>query len=116
MKAFPPTLLAHLGFIVQGDVGPYTTYTRPGRKTVTFLQAPPKKPPSLRQLHQRNKYGLAALLWWNLTAQARAAWLRAANAASLRITGWNLWVAVHSGADPARARAAFRRARLPWPE
>jgi hypothetical protein len=115
VKSFPPVMLTYLGLIAQGDVGPYTTYTRPGKKTVTFLQAPPKKPPSRRQIHQRNKYGLAALLWWQLSPATRASWRHAAARASLRITGWNLWLAVHSGASPLRAEAVFRRARIPFP-
>jgi hypothetical protein len=86
---FPAALL---GTNVQGDVGPLTCYTSTPGRTVYFLKAPPKEPPSPRQCHVLAKWIALADLWRCIAQAQREAWAAAARAARLRITGYNLFV------------------------
>ena len=93
MRTLSPLLIKLMGLIVQGDIGPWTCYHHPGQRTVAFPHAPPTKPPTRRQIHQRNKLRLTAQLWQSLSHAQRNAWERAAMRATLRITGYNLYTA-----------------------
>lgn len=77
---------------MQGDLGPFTFYTSKRKGLVWFLKAPPKKPPTASQVHQRNKYRIAAECWNALTQQQRRNWTRAAHDANLSITGYNFFI------------------------
>jgi len=87
-----PFPAAILGTNVQGDLGPLTMYTGTPGRVIYFLRAPPKEPPSPRQLHVLAKWVAAANLWWSLEDQQRETWLLIARRAGLRITGYNLFV------------------------
>jgi len=86
------SLLRYLGFNTQGDLGPWTFYTSKRKGLVWFVKAPPLEPPTLAQTRQRNKFRLAGYVWRSLNAEQQRAWSRAAIAANLRITGYNLFV------------------------
>ena len=94
-------LLTILGLQPTGDLGPLTGYTSKRGKPVWFLKAPPTKPPTGWQVHQRNKFRLAAVQWAMLLEQERQAWLDAARLAHLTITGYNLFVYYHCTHDRA---------------
>lgn len=85
------SLLKLLGFNTQGDLGPWTFYTSKRKGLVFFQKAPPTKPPSFLQVHQRNKFRLTAMLWRWLTPQQRKNWELVSKRLSLRITGYNLF-------------------------
>jgi len=91
MKTSAPMIYRFLGFNTQGDIGPYTLYTGKRRQLVIYLSTRPKKPPSSRQDHQRNRLRVLARLWQTLSAAEREAWELAVRAAHLRITGFNLY-------------------------
>ncbi len=85
-------ILRLLGFNTQGDLGPWTFYTSKRNGLVFFQKSPPLEPPSRKQIHQRNKFRLAGMVWRSLTPPQREAWQTAATAARLQITGYNLFV------------------------
>jgi len=84
-------ILRFLGLNVQGDLGPWTFYTSKRYGLVFFQKSPPLEPPSRKQIHQRNKFRLAGMIWRSLLPEQRATWLQAAFAAGLQITGYNLF-------------------------
>lgn len=84
-------LLRFLGFNTQGDLGPWTFYTSKRKGLIFFQKSPPLEPPSRKQIHQRNKFRLTGMIWRSLTPDQRDAWSRAAVAARLQITGYNLF-------------------------
>lgn len=86
------SILRYLGFNTQGDLGPWTFYTSKRKGLVFFAKAPPLEPPSLMQIHQRNKFRLAGYVWRTLPEDVQGSWQTAARRASLRITGYNLFV------------------------
>lgn len=75
-----------------GDLGPFTFYTSRRKGVVFFIKAPPLEPPSQRQLHQRNRFRMAAQAWREQTPAKRADWNAAAIGAGLKMTGFNLFV------------------------
>jgi hypothetical protein len=85
-------LLHYLGWNTQGDLGPWTFYTSQRKGLVFFQKAPPLEPPSRKQIHQRNKFRLAGMVWRSLTTEQRTDWQTAAAGARLQITGYNLFV------------------------
>lgn len=92
MRVGRPFLFDFLGFSAQGDIGPYTCYQSKRRKLVVYAKAPPKEPPSNKQIYQRNVWRAAALLWRSVPANTRMAWNSAAHAAHLCISGHNLFI------------------------
>jgi len=94
MKTDANKLLKLLGLRPTGDLGPYTIYTSKRRATVIFLRSPPQKPPSHRQQAWRSNFSAAAHAWSELTNAQRADWTAAATTCRLRITAYNLWLAL----------------------
>lgn len=92
MRTSEPQLFRILGWNVQGDLGDYTFYTSKRKGLVWFLKAPPTKPPTAGQVHQRNKFRIAAECWQALSSQQRANWTTAGHAANLSITGYNFFI------------------------
>jgi hypothetical protein len=87
-----------LGFVIHGDLGPYTFYTSKDHGLVVYLSAPPKTPPSTQQRQQRNRLRLAATAWATLQPATRAAWNATATRARLRVHGAGLftwWCLTH---------------------
>lgn len=81
------------GLNTQGDLGSLTTYTSQARKKlVVFPRAPPLNPPSTEQIYQRQRFVAAGAQWRALTPQKRRDWEFAARRASLKCTGYNLFV------------------------
>jgi len=112
MRIRPPALYAMLGFRPTGDLGDFTLYTNRRNKTVIFLKAPPRKPPSETQLQQRARWSVIAAGWQSLPDARRHAWLRAARAAGLSIGGYNLFVWYACNPDPAVLATICRRAGI----
>ena len=92
--------LSLLGLRPTGDLGPLTCYTSKRGRTVWFQKSPPLKPPSPRQISQRNKLRLNAELWRSLDQDQRDQWSLAEKRGSLVITGYNLFVWWSLGGDP----------------
>jgi hypothetical protein len=92
MHSLLRSLLQVCGLEIQGDVGPFTTYTSHRGRLVIFMKAPPKEPPSRAQVSQRNLFRIAGWSWTSMPPTEREDWQRAARAARLRISGYNLWV------------------------
>lgn len=92
-------LLSILGFVTWGDIGPLTCYRNKRGALVFYAKAPPTSPASPLQLIYRNKWRAAAIAWNALSPDVRARWELASKRASLRITGYNLWIYYHTTGD-----------------
>lgn len=97
------------GFFATGDLGPLTIYTSQRNRVVLFPKSPPLNPPSPLQRSLRNQMRLSAMAWRGLTPAQRSAWSRAAPAAGLRISGYNLWVHYQRYKDDEIIRGVERR-------
>jgi len=80
---------------------------------VWFPKAPPKTPPTPDQVHNRNKFKIAAATWNNLLPQQRADWTLAAKRANLAITGYNFFVFYMTKGTDAHVQTIQRQAALP---
>jgi len=99
MKTSDNKMLCMLGFKVQGDMGDITCYTNKQDQVVWYLKAPPDKPPSWLQTRQRNLFRYAASGWRSLDWYNKWCWGWAAQAAHLRISGYNLWMYRYTTGD-----------------
>lgn len=80
-----------LGFRVMGDVDGLTVYTdRHGRK-IFYKKAPPKEPPSSRQVHFRSRFRAAVNAWIALSDDDKQQLETAVARAALCLTGQNLF-------------------------
>lgn len=83
-----------LGLIVSGDIDGLTIYTdRFGRK-VAYPKAPPKEPPTQMQVDVRARFKSAQAEYMALTATEKADYELLTKAASLCLTGQNLFISV----------------------
>lgn len=83
-----------LGMVVSGDLAGQTIYTDRFGKKVYFVQAPPKSGPSPMQLKQRQRFTAAVENWRDSSQDQRVGYEGISLAASLAMTGLNLWVHV----------------------
>ncbi len=90
-----------LGFAIQGDLGPLTMYRAASHKVVIFPMTWPKEPATAWQIANRERFRTIAAVWSTLLTATRAAWLRIAYVAHLRITGYNLFTYYMIKADAA---------------
>lgn len=81
-----------LGHSMQGDLAGWTCYTSKRNKVIWFVKSPPLEPASPTQRAIRNLFVLNATVWRAMPPASRATWLAAADAAHLRIHGYNLFV------------------------
>ncbi len=83
-----------IGIIVSGDIGGKTIYTdRYGRK-VAYPKSPPKEPPTDYQIYYRSRFKDAQQAYMALTPSEKKAYEDLTKAASLCMTGQNLWIHV----------------------
>lgn len=101
-----------IGLRPTGDLGPLTGYTSKRGKGVWFIKAPPTKPPTDTQRHQRNAFRLAAMAWNELDTSAKAAWNSAQHLAHLNITGYNLFIYWQLTKDRATIQTVEHQAAL----
>lgn len=84
--------LQFMGITVSGDLADVTIYTdRYGRKTA-YPKAPPKCPPSERQVIQRARFAAAITDWRDLAIAIRLNWELASLRSSICMTGHNLYI------------------------
>lgn len=81
-----------IGIEVSGDIGDLTIYTNRFGKKVAFPKSPPKKPPSPRQVFQRDSFRNAQAAWNSLTKQQKNNLEMAVLALSAPLTGQNLYI------------------------
>jgi len=81
-----------IGIEVSGDIGDLTIYTDRFQKKVAFPKAPPKEPPSARQIAQRLKFKNAQAAWMALTFREQVNLEKATQSLSAPLTGQNLWI------------------------
>lgn len=91
MQANNP-LLNFIGLRPTGDFADLTVYTNKRGRIVWFDKSPPDKPPSTRQLHQRQMFRYAAQGWRHLRESNRNDWNTAARRAGLYLSGYLLYL------------------------
>lgn len=113
-----------IGLVVVGDLAGQTIYTdRHGRK-IYYPQAPPTKPASQMQIKQRARFQIAVANWSATDPTTRVRYEDASLAASLAMTGLNLWVSISLTNDiEVLATIALQTGiplspppDVPWPE
>ncbi len=113
-----------LGMVVSGDLAGQTIYTdRHGRK-VYFEQSPPKMGASPMQIKQRQRFLLAISNWRDTSTAQRIGFERISLAASLAMTGLNLWIHVSLRGSVTLLSTLQRQTGIvvddppfvPWPE
>lgn len=87
----PPSIL---GLIVSGDVDGITIYTDRYNRKVAYPKAPPKEPPTKMQVDVRNRFKAAQSEYMGLTPLQKQAYELLTKAASLCLTGQNLFISV----------------------
>ena len=92
MKPMPPSIFQFLGYLTNGDVGPWTFYTSVRHKLVFFPKTWPKDPATYHQTLYRNRWRHAALRWNELDASTKSLWELASKRSHLTITGYNLFI------------------------
>lgn len=101
-----------LGMMIAGDVGDFTIYTDKFGRKIIFPFSPPEKPPSSRQLAQRQVFRQAVEGWKNLNPDQRAAWEQASRTCGLCMTGHNAFVHFWLTQDFAALATLERQAGL----
>lgn len=92
MAFTPPWNL--IGQTVSGDFADLTIYTDKHGQKVFFPKAPPKEPPSIRQINQRARFRLAVKAYIAQPATVKANYEAATKKLALALTGQNLYVSV----------------------
>lgn len=87
----PPSIL---GLIVSGDVDGLTIYTDRHNRKVAYPKAPPDKPPTKMQTDVRDRFKAAQAEYMGITAQQKQDYESLTKAASLCMTGQNLFIHV----------------------
>ena len=87
----PNRFLSLLGLWPTGDLGPITMYRSHLGRIVSFAKTKPIQPATLAQLTGRARMNFGAEQWRNFQPVNKANWRRAAHAANLTMTGYNLW-------------------------
>jgi hypothetical protein len=82
------------GLEVSGDIGPLSVYTDRFGKKVAYPKSPPKEPPSEKQIQQRARFRSAQVEYTGLTDPEKLAYEQLVQAASLCMTGQNLFIHV----------------------
>lgn len=92
MKAIPPTLFQMIGYLTNGDIGPWTFYTSTRGRLVFFPKTYPKDPATYHQTLYRNKWRHAGLRWQLLDQTTKDLWELAAKRNHLTVSGFNLFI------------------------
>lgn len=112
MRSAVHKFLPILGLRPTGDLGPFTIYTKPDRVRVAFIKAPPTKPPTERQIAQRDQFRAAAIAWKALAQADRNNWHTVCRYLSLYLHGYNLFVYWFLSHDDASIRTVERQSGI----
>lgn len=112
MAQTPPKILSFIGFNPTGDFAAWTIYTSRRRGVVWFSKSPPKKAPSYKQVHQRDRFRAVASLWRRLLPTERQKWARACARAHLSLSGYCLYVFWQTKRDILTIRTIERLAHV----
>lgn len=111
-KTIPPH---YMGLRVSGDLGPVTIYTDRKNRKIFYPIAPPKEPPTQRQLWQRQRFKLAVTYWKQLPPEAKANLEDATRKLGLCLTGQNLFVSCWIRSAPDQYAAVERQSGITLP-
>ncbi|GAG05765.1 unnamed protein product, partial [marine sediment metagenome] len=105
-------LLSFIGFRPTGDLAGLTAYTATNGRVVWFVKAPPLKPPSVRQVHQRLLFGNAGRGWTQLTQETRNDWIEAAHRTHIHLSGYLLYLVWNLVRDRGTIRTIERQSGI----
>lgn len=88
-----------LGLIVSGDIGDFTIYTDRHMRKEVFPRAPPKEPPTARQIARRQAFARAVRNYKSLTPEETAQWENVTRMLSMPLTGQNLFISLSFSQD-----------------
>ncbi len=108
VRTIPPSIFQFLGYLTNGDLGPYTFYTSHRKRLVVFLKTWPKDPASYNQKLNRDKWRHAALRWQSLPQSVKDDWKQLGRKANLTITGYNLYIHYITGSGTSTVEACQR--------
>lgn len=97
-----------LGLNISGDLGAWTCFTDRFGKKVWYPKTPPETPETPAQRQQRDRFAAAVANWRAADQATRDAFESISLAASLMMTGHNLWVALSFSQDD-KARQTLTR-------
>lgn len=107
--------LSLLGMRVSGDLGPYTLYTDRYLRKQFFYYTPPTKIPTPAQAAQRLRFKEAQAGWNALTSQEKENLEDACRAASLTLTGQNLYISASIKQMTESYEAVGQQTGIPLP-
>jgi hypothetical protein len=107
------SLWNYLGYVIHGDLGDMTSYTRRDGTLVIFPRTMPKEPASPDQIKTRNRIRIAGLTWREFDQAQRDLWNLAASRAHLRFNGYILFCHWLMTADSGTIETIARQARIP---
>lgn len=96
----------------QGDLGGLTMYRSKRGRPVLFVKTHPSGPPTPLKASRQKKFALAVAGWLDLSALGRLLFGQAARRCSLRISGFNLFIAVQLADDKKFLEAVERQAGI----
>jgi len=100
--AFTKTrMLNYLGIVAWGDLAELTLYRDRNRHLVIYPKQYPKGTPSARTVKNRAAFSAAIAGWRALTENQQAQWRLAARRASVKMTGFNLYMSYKLNMDQA---------------
>jgi len=94
------SLLSWLGLVSWGDIAELTLYRDRYRQLVVYQKQYPKSIVPFFQGRQRDLFKIAVSNWKKLPNGKKQQWTLAARRASLRMTGYNLYIAATLIPDP----------------
>lgn len=88
-----------LAINASGDLGAFTCYTDRFGKKIWYPKTPPETPETPGQRQQRDRFAAAVANWKEAEQATREAYEAVSLAASLMMTGHNLWVSLSFSQD-----------------
>lgn len=112
MKNLSPHIFQFLGYLTNGDAGPYTFYRNKRGQLVFFPKTWPKDPATYHQKLNRDKWRHAAVRWRALGHDVRRDWKLLASRCHLTISGYNLFIFYITGNGTRVVETCQRLAKI----
>src|SRR5216684_5549072 len=87
-------LLTVIGVYVAGDLGDLTVYTNKNGRIIWFPRSPPTKPPTEKQIAQRNRFKRARQNYDELSESDKESWEELCRLNHLDLTGQNAYLSL----------------------
>lgn len=104
-----------LGLNISGDLGAFTCFTDRFGKKVWYPKTPPETPETPGQRQQRDRFATAVSNWKQADQATRDAYEAVSLAASLMMTGHNLYVSLSFSQDDRARQTLIRQTGISIP-